>query len=169
MIRFNQRIILEQSANENWILNTDRGDRYMLHQMQQNINRTLITDWVNLNDVSEFRRWQTDLFVKELTRLGTGDDFILFVPYKKGGGLQQPHDIVIMYHKKHKMWVLSTSEYHWFQFDSFRATTFHRDQAVKIDILDFNDRKTKLYPILDEFNRQYRTIETRLKIKEAAE
>jgi len=156
MLMFRQKIQVSQRPNGQWILDTDRGDLYLLHQMKNTQERTIITDWFALNYPSELRRWQMDVLVKETTRMGYGDDFIIWCPYKKGQGFQQPHNIVIFYHMLHSMWILSTGDYHWFKESALTATEFNLDEACLANILDNEDRKNILYPITDQLNHRYR-------------
>lgn len=155
MIRFNQSITVERNRNEQWQITTDRGDRYLMHEMAQTSEKSIISDYVKLNHTTEFRLWQIDLFVKETTRRGRGDDFILWLVYKQGQGHNQAHDIVIMYHKLLEMWILSTSECHWFEFAKLNDIIFMRKDAVQADVLKQEDRQQILYPILAELNRCY--------------
>ncbi len=153
MIRFNKTITIAQQRSGQWRIDTDRGDQYMMTQVSTNY--TPLSDWWGKQHQSELRGWQMDLFVKELTRQGYGNDYDLWLVHKAGGGYNQAHDIVVMYHRGMKMWVLSTSEYHWLQPGALQDQAFKVDSAIHADILDPLARK-ELYPILDYYNEHYK-------------
>lgn len=152
MIRFNKTITIAQHRSGQWRIDTDRGDQYMMTQITTNY--TPISDWWGKQHQSELRGWQMDLFVKELTRQGYGNDYQLWLVHKAGGGLSQPHDIVVMYHTGMKLWLLSTAEYHWLQSGALQDQTFKKTDAIKADITDLDARK-EIYPILDHYNEYY--------------
>lgn len=152
MINFNKRIIVDQQKSGQWRITTDRGDQYDLTQI--NGKAQPITDWWSMNHQSELRAWQMDLFLKELTRRGYNDDYILWLAHKAGHGISQPHDIMIMYHTGMKLWVLSTQEYHWLQPGSLTTTQFLIDDAIQADICKRSCRD-EIYPILDYLNQYY--------------
>lgn len=152
MIRFNKKITVDQHRSGQWRIDTDRGDQYMMTEINNNYQP--LDEWWGKQHQSELRGWQMDMFVKELTRKGYGDDYKLWLVHKPGGGYSQPHDIVIMYHMGMKLWILSTQEYHWFQPGSFSATDFLTDTAIQADILNKEHRK-EIYPISDYYNEYY--------------
>lgn len=152
MIRFNRRIQVQLTKIGQWRLTTDRADDYELLMLTKNQNQTLITDWWNMQHQSELRHWQKDIFVQELTRMGSGDDFILFVAYKKGQGYNQAHDICLMYHIKHKIWILSTQEYHWFTPSEFIDCDFLKQEALELDILTRSHRD-QIYLLIESINK----------------
>lgn len=152
MIKFKNKIMLVQYKTDQWKLTTDRADEYLLTQMVQ--KQHVFTDWWSMQHQSDLRNWQMDLFLKELTRLGSGDDYVLWLAHKVGHGHSQPHDIAIMYHLGMKLWVLSTERYHWIVANGFTDTIFHKDDAIQADITDIKDRQ-QIYPILDMLNKNY--------------
>lgn len=154
MIRFKNKITVEQRRSGEWTMNTDRGDQY---EMLQLTNRgQIFTEWLEMQHASELRKWQMDLFLRELTRRGHSDDFVIWTVYKRGQGHNQPHDIAIMYHQGMQLWVLSTTEYHWLLPGSLMATTFSTEDAIEADICRFEDRK-QIYPLTDLLNQHYDT------------
>lgn len=157
MIRYNKRITVSQQRTGQWRIDTDRGDQYYMTEVTA--NDTPLTDWWSKQHPSELRGWQMDIFVKELTRQGYGNDHVLWLVHKAGGGYNQEHDIVVMYHKGMNMWVLSTQEHHWLQPGSFGDQQFHIDDALACDITRPEHRKD-LYPILDLLNQYYANKET---------
>jgi hypothetical protein len=156
MIRYNKKISVKQHSTGQWRIDTDRGDQYQLTQIQGQTHP--ITDWWSMNHQSELRGWQMDIFVKGLTYKGNNDDYVLWLAHKAGGGLSQPHDIVIMYHQGMKLWVLSTEQHHWLQPGNLTDTDFLKDDAIAADILKVEDRK-EIYPILDHLNLHYNQME----------
>jgi hypothetical protein len=150
MIRFNKTVSVKQHRNGQWRINTDRGDEYLMSEV--NNNYTPLGDWWGKQHQSELRGWQMDIFVKDLTRMGYGDDYRIWLVHKAGGGYNQPHDIAIMYHTGMKLWVLSTSEYHWLQPGEVTDTDFIKDTAFAADILERSGRD-QLYPIIEALSR----------------
>jgi hypothetical protein len=156
MIRFKNKITVSQQRSGEWFIDTDRGDQYLMHQLNHRNNNTLLDDWWAMQHQSELRGWQMDLFLKELVRKGQGDDFVIWTVYKKGQGHNQAHDIMIFYHLGMKIWILSTQEYHWLMPGSLMATTFERDDSIHADICQLKDR-LEIYPLLDLLNKHYET------------
>ena len=145
-------MFIQQNKSGDWILDTDRGDRY---QMLQVFSKSQpFTSWWNMQHQSELRTWQMDVFLRELTRRGHGDDFVIWAVYKSGHGYNQAHDIALMYHLGMKLWVLSTNEYHWLMPGAMINCEFHKDQAIDADLSNPQDRK-EIYPIINFLNRHY--------------
>lgn len=151
MIRFNKKISLQQTRMGEWRLISDRNDQFDLLQITHTSEHNSITRWWDMQHQSELRRWQKDIFIQELSRLGHGDDFVLWVPYRRGQGHSQPHDICLVYHLKHKIWILSLQEYHWLIPSNMYDCEFHIDQALCADILTRQGRD-QIYMIIDELN-----------------
>ena len=152
MLSFKNKVFIEQKKSGDWILDTDRGDRY---QMLQLVKRgPTFTAWWDMQHQSELRGWQMDIFLRELTRRGYGDDFVLWTVYKQGQGYSQAHDIALMYHQGMKLWVLSTNEYHWLMPGAMTGCEFHKDLAIEADLCNIEDRK-EIYPITDFLNKHY--------------
>jgi hypothetical protein len=154
MIRFKNKITIDQRRAGDWFIETDRGDQY---EMLQLTNRGhVFTEWWNMQHQSELRHWQMDLFLRELTRRGHSDDFVIWTVYKKGQGHSQPHDIAVMYHQGMRLWVLSTQEYHWLMPGALQANEFHKDLAIEADLCSQQDRR-EIYPLTDFLNKHYET------------
>lgn len=153
MIRFNKTITVSPQSNGQWRIDTDRGDQYNLTEVgAQNMP---ITQWWSMQHQSVLRGWQMDIFIKELTRLGYGEDFKIWIVNKPGGGLSQPHDTAIMYHTGMKLWVLTTQEHHWLQEGPLMATTFKKEGAIQADLLNPQHRRD-IYAITDYYNEYYK-------------
>jgi hypothetical protein len=155
MIRYKNKILVVQHRSGQWRINTDRGDEYLMTEVISNYQP--IDDWWSKQHQSELRGWQMDLFVKELIRKGYGDDYKLWLVHKAGGGYSQPHDIAIMYHMGMKLWVLSTTEHHWFKEGNLTDTDFLVEEAIQADILNPEHRR-EIYPVLDYYNEYYTTL-----------
>jgi hypothetical protein len=152
MIRFKNKITIDQRRSGEWIMDTDRGDQY---EMLQLTNRGhIFTEWWNMQHQSQLRTWQMDVFLRELTRRGHSDDFIIWTVYKRGQGHNQPHDIAVMYHQGMKLWILSTEEYHWLLPGSLQFTNFYKDLAIEADLSKPEDRQD-IYPLTDLLNKHY--------------
>jgi hypothetical protein len=152
MIRYSKKITLNQQRSGQWRIDTDRGDQYLMTQVTTNY--TPLTDWWSKQHQSPLRNWQMDMFVKELTRKGPGNDYMLWLVHKAGGGYNQAHDIVVMYHIGMKLWVFSTQEHHWLQPSDMQDHVFNVDDAITADLLKAEDRHD-IYPILDLLNQYY--------------
>jgi hypothetical protein len=148
MIRYNKRIQIKQAKPDQWQLKTDRGDEYELTLMT---GTTALTDWWDRQHKSPLREWQMDAVLKSLTYKGYREDYQLFLAHKRGAGLSQPHDIVVFYHHRHKLWVLSTSNRIWFQEGAFSDCDLHIDAALEADVTREQDRK-EIYKIIDGLN-----------------
>lgn len=152
MIRFKNKITVEQRRSSEWIIDTDRGDQY---EMLQLTNRgQIFTEWWEMQHQSQLRTWQMDVFLRELTRKGHSDDFVIWTVYKRGQGHNQPHDIAIMYHQGMQLWLLSTEEYHWLLPGLMTSTTFNRADAIEADLCKLEDRQA-IYPLTDLLNQYY--------------
>lgn len=150
MIRFSKKITLNQTRTGQWRLQSDRGEEYLLSEVNGN-SITPVTDWWDRQHKSSLREWQKDVFVQELTRKGPGNDFTLWLAYKQGQGLNQPHDITIMHHRGHGIWILSTKEYQWMQSGALREQEFKIDDALAADIETLEGRR-QVYKIVDALN-----------------
>lgn len=149
MIRYNKKITLEQ-YRDNWRLRTDRGQEYQMTEITVTNQRSPITDWWNLQNQSPLRHWQKDAVFLELVRNGNNEDFTLWIVHRSGQGHSQPHDIMIFYHHRLKCWVLSTSQHLWIQPQAMTGCVFDAEQAIEIDITDTEQRRERLYPMLDK-------------------
>lgn len=148
MIRYSKTITLEQYRDD-WRLRTDRGQEYLITQINITNQRNPVTDWWNLQNQSTLRYWQKDAVFLELTRNGYSEDFTLWLVYRQGQGYNQPHDIMIFYHHRLKCWILSTAEHLWIQPAAMIGCVFDKEDALEIDITDDEQRRTTLYPLLD--------------------
>jgi hypothetical protein len=152
MIKFKNKITIEQKRSGEWVMDTDRGDQYLMLQLTNRGH--VFTEWWDMQHQSELRNWQKDIFLKELTRRGYSDDFVIWTVYKRGQGHNQPHDIAVMYHQAMQLWVLSTEEYHWLLPGSLMATEFHKDSAIQADLSNAQDRQ-EIYSLTDFLNKHY--------------
>ena len=148
MIRYNKLVQVRQQKTGQWQITTDRGDQYELTNITGNES---MTSWWQMQYTSILREWQKDAVLQELTRMGYHEDYQLFVVHKRGQGFSQAHDIVIFYHHRHKIWVLSTSQHLWFVPSSFSDCNFTTDAALAVDITQLQDRNA-VYTIIDQLN-----------------
>jgi hypothetical protein len=154
MIIYKNTITVSEQRTGQWRIDTDRGDQYQLTQI--NGQKHPLTDWWSMQHQSELRGWQMDVFVKELTRRGYGDDYVIWLAHKAGAGHSQPHDIVIMYHTGMQLWVLSTAEDHWLQPGAMITQQFKKDHedTLHADLLNPQDRQ-EVYKLIDFYNQYY--------------
>jgi len=151
MLRYNKKIKVSQQRTGQWRITTDRGDDYEL--MPLSSSSTPITDWWNMQHQSSLRHWQKDVVLQELTRRCYTEDFQLFIVYKPRQGHSQPHDIVIFYHSRYKLWILNTSDCIWFVPSDFTDCEFTAEYGLPVDITNLQQRK-ELYKIMDELNAE---------------
>jgi hypothetical protein len=150
MIFFNKKITLNQTRSGQWRLQTDRGEDYLLSEI--NATSTPITDWWDKQHKSSLREWQKDIFVQELTRKGYGEDFKLWLVYRAGQGFNQDHDVTIMHHSGHGVWILSTREYQWLIPGGLQEQVFKIEDALLANIELAEDRKV-IYNLVDQLNK----------------
>lgn len=107
MIRYNKRICVKQTRQGEWVIDSDRGQRFETLQVHDAL--TPITRWWDSQHHSDLREWQKDVLIKQFSDvLGQLD---LFIVFQRGHGYNQPHDLVVA--KRDDIWIVSTQEDTW--------------------------------------------------------
>ena len=124
MIRYNKKIGIKQTRQGEWIIESDRGQRFDTLPIID--NSTPITRWWESQHQSELRQWQKDMLVKSFSdALGSLD---LFIVFQKGHGYNQPHDLVVA--KKDDIWIVSTQEDTWITRNGQSEFWLTRDESL---------------------------------------
>lgn len=133
MINYKKQISL-QKQNDNWYIDTDRGDRYECFSIDN--TKTPWTKWWEMQHQSELRLWQKDI----IRDIGTKwPDLVPYMVYKRNAGHSQPHDIVLAHSDANKVWVLSTERDFWFVASDYGQIDFHIDRSMG-SVLEKNSR-----------------------------
>ena len=141
MIRYKNKISLIRTRAEEWVIESDRGSKYLTSQITN--TTTPITDWWDKQHPSELRLWQKDALIKSLCdAFGEMD---LFTVYKSGAGYSQPHDIVMARHTD--IWIFATELDTWIVKDSSSQVWLNKEDSLG-SILDRTTRE-EIYKIAD--------------------
>lgn len=142
-------LTLTENAQGYVDLETDRKDRYRA-QCYTRASSTPITDWWQQQYQSDLRRWQLDIFVKEIVRLDRDADPVIYTLWQQNAGFQQPHDCFIVYHPKRAITCVSTTRYHWLRQGEPQGR-FLVEDSWEADLLTIEGRK-RIYKELDRLN-----------------
>ena len=141
MIMYKNKICIKQTRQGEWIIESDRGQRYDTIKVEG--TNTPVSKWWEMNNHSDLREWQKDVLIAELWRaVGELD---LFVVYKKGQGYNQPHDICLA--RWQDVWILSTNEDTWIVKND--SSEFWLDKSTSLGSVLDKDVRRLIYEIYD--------------------
>lgn len=141
MIRYRNKIQISETRNGEYIIESDRGSRYLTNQIVN--TRTPVTDWFEKQHPSDLRQWQKDAIIKSFYDALDGLD--LFVIYKQGAGYSQPHDMILA--RKGNLWIFATEQDTWFVRGETNGVIFNREDSMG-SILDRSVRE-EIYLVCD--------------------
>lgn len=124
MINYKKKITLN-SMGDSWYLQSDRGDRYETFEIDN--TNTPWTRWWDMQNQSDLRSWQKDIFRDFATKWR---DIRPFVIYKRNSGHSQPHDLCLARSLDNEVWILSTERDFWFLQSNFASVDFTLDQSM---------------------------------------
>lgn len=145
MINYRNTITVSKRQNDEWYIDTDKGDRYQTFAVMN--SKTVWTEWWQMQHQSDLRLWQKDILREFANRYF--EDLSPYVVYKSQHGRNQPHDIALAHSDIDKVWLLMTQHDFWLIKSDWGEITVKRGQDSMGSILDENNRKHLIYPILD--------------------
>jgi len=145
MIRYKDRITLQQTRPDQWQLSSDQGSTYKMTAF------TSVSDWWNNQCQSDIRSWQKDICVAETIQVfGKVEMFSL---YQVGRGYKQNHDICLVKTLNYNFYILSTYSDFWITQSNQDKIIFDRSDSIG-SCLEYKHRQ-QIYKIYKDLRQQY--------------
>lgn len=155
MIRYKNKITIQNTRKDGWIIETDLMDHYRTMSSSRSTgsrNATPITTWWKHQYHSELHDWQKDVLVRGFGIALKDPDIELFTIYKPGNGYEQDHDMCLVHFPNYQLWVFATKNDLWIHSTDYAQFSLRVEDSLG-SIENLETRQT-VYEILNAFEQE---------------